>query len=798
MPREIEIYSVIVLFGIRVAFRSNDKRAMEVALALYPEWKGSDTPQDGDSIYIVLTAYDVNRLGGDLHHAETHLLTIERKGIVIRGDGAARRGSCGFVHDTGDEELADLINTLVLFLIGHAGRVPLHASAVMLENTAIVFAGASGAGKSTLALAAIRAGLPLLSDDTIFVQTKPGFRIWSLAGPIHVFEKDAPQDMEGGMRFRGGRWKKSLAAPERRRMADRAILCVLEPGEDAALMTLPRDEAVAALTVSQEPGYQFYGEASVLAARALAASGAWQLILSADPMEAIALIRRHFAPGSGISFHSRYVALVAQIERRFAVAEWKSGDADLWPLARFDLYLDMYWDNVGAAPPEPRPWPLRLAGRTLKPFLNLWRSRYDLGHWRCRAKPAPVIFLGDGVSLDRVSGAYQDRQGEPVMAALERRGHETFLMQSGELVRLPWRRTTFAANLVDVWGWIISPLFVRPAALPDHKEVMAFLVQSGVRAPSLERASLIRRAQLIHAAAFLFERLLKRVRPKLAFVVSYYAGLGPAFVLACWRRRIVSVDLQHAPLEGAPMAYVFDAYPQAGYSVLPVLFWSWTQKDADSVRHGPHQSLRGGPPQLADFVDDAQSFDGGFEREILVALQPIAGHRDDWEALARQIEASPPSWRWWIRRHPASRPDQDREFGRLINLCLPNVRIAEASAMPLPALLRRMSAVLSLASGTAMEAALFGVPAFFLSEEARGPFGAFIESGAACVIDPGEVRARIAGLQTPPVRRFLPPDLEGTLTRLEELADEYQAAREVIRDRVNDDAPRCAERSKPV
>ena len=140
--------------------------------------------------------------------------------------------------------------------------------------------------------------------------------------------------------------------------------------------------------------------------------------------------------------------------------------------------------------------------------------------------------------------------------------------------------------MVEAWGWLLSSFFPRAVLLPDHTELMTFLTESGVRAPSLERGALARRARLILATACLFEWVLKRVRPKLAFVVSYYAGLGPAFVLACRRRGILSVDLQHAPLEGAPMAYIFAASPEGGYTTLPALFWSWTQKDADRVLWG--------------------------------------------------------------------------------------------------------------------------------------------------------------------------------------------------------------------
>jgi len=252
-----------------------------------------------------------------------------------------------------------------------------------------------------------------LSDDTIFVQASPVFRLWSLAGAIHVFAKDAPPGSDGAMRLRAGRWKKSLVMPERRRVADEAVLCILERGETVHLAPLSADEAVRSLTANPEPGYQFYGDASVAAARALVGKGAWRLTLSADPAEAIALILRRFANRGGIFFHERFVRLVREIERRFPVVAWKSGDAELWPLARFDLHLDMYWAGVGSSPPRQRPFPVRVLGRLLKPLVNLWRSRKDFVHWRGWPKTAPVVLLGDGVSLDRMEGRYQDRQGKP-------------------------------------------------------------------------------------------------------------------------------------------------------------------------------------------------------------------------------------------------------------------------------------------------------------------------------------------------------------------------------------------------
>src|SRR6185312_13128943 len=165
-----------------------------------------------------------------------------------------------------------------------------------------------------------------------------------------------------------------------------------------------------------------------------------------------------------------------------------------------------------------------------------------------------------------------------------------------------------------------------------------------------------------------------------------------------------------------------------------------------------------------------------FEREILVALQPIGGRRAVWEALARQIEASPRTWRWWIRRHPSSTVFQDAEHDSLRRLQRPNVLIEEASELPLPALLRHMSVTVSLASGASTEAAAFGVPSLFVDGEAPALFPDLLARGEAELIDIAEVSARIAALpaRPPPARAALPPPITDTLERLQAMADDYR------------------------
>ena len=784
---------IFTMFGVRVVFDAENGDALEVARAIYTQW---DQPGlfDGTSVvHVVLKEYSVNENpSADTSHVEGSLLAITSNGISAQADGVAGKGQCICGREAiGSDAFAELVNTVVLFLVAHRGRIPIHASAVMLGDDAVILAGRSGSGKSSLALAADRASLPILSDDTVFVQTEPSFRVWALPQSVHVFEKDAPANSGGAMRLRSGRWKRALPISEPKQRAERAILCVLVKGDRVALEPMPEDEAAARLMENPEPGYEFYGARSVAAIRALAAGGCWRLTLSADPAEAIELVKRTFVLEQNASFHGRYLEIVNHIERNFPVAHWKSGDVDIWPFARMDLYLDMYWDSVGGAPPAPRAFPLRVASNVARPFVNLWRSRRDFAHLARRAKPAHAIFLGDGVSLDRNDGAWEDRFSEPLIAAMEKRGLGAFLMQSGDLSRLPWHRPTFPANLVEARGWLASLFATTPAELPGHEQAQQFLADNDVSAPSLSRRALTRRARAVSATASAFERILQIVKPKIAFVVTYYAGLGHALALACRRQGILSVDLQHCP-QIAHKAYAWPGLPDNGYTTLPALFWNWTEADAARIRSWTdtlalpwHRSLHGGHTQIASLASDAERGmwetninavgKDAFEREILVALQPIGGHRPLWETLAAQIEAAPSSWRWWIRRHPSSRTHQDVEFGRLLSMRKSNVLSDEASELPLPVLLQHVNVVVSLVSGVAAEAAMFGIPSLFLSNEAHTLFSDLIARGMARVIEVGQTNTEIACLRVAKTPQKLPPqpNLNDVLRHVEMIAQNY-------------------------
>ncbi|HEY2446891.1 MAG TPA: hypothetical protein VGI20_14240 [Rhizomicrobium sp.] len=227
-------------------------------------------------------------------------MNIVRGGIALRGNGRLGRGACVFPGGGTDSgAFREAINTIVLFLVAHAGRTPIHASAVMIGDRAIVLAGRSGSGKSSLAQAADRAGLPVLSDDTVFVQVEPSFRVWGRTEAIHLREADVPAGVTGGIRIRAGRLKRALPVARPRRNADQALLCVIGQGGNFGLEPIQQEEAVRMLTEAPEPGFEFYGARSEEAVRAVAAGGCWRLTLSRDPDAAIAALIAAFSPQTG-------------------------------------------------------------------------------------------------------------------------------------------------------------------------------------------------------------------------------------------------------------------------------------------------------------------------------------------------------------------------------------------------------------------------------------------------------------------------------------------------------------------
>lgn len=120
------------------------------------------------------------------------LVRVARIAVVVQPASSAHEyvvneGAGTFLIRDGREILVDpapsaSLDSLQLLLLGRVmaillrqrGWIPLHASAVLVGGSAVLFLGASGAGKSTTAAAFHTAGYPVLTDDVAAVRDVEG------------------------------------------------------------------------------------------------------------------------------------------------------------------------------------------------------------------------------------------------------------------------------------------------------------------------------------------------------------------------------------------------------------------------------------------------------------------------------------------------------------------------------------------------------------------------------------------------------------------------------------------------
>lgn len=235
-------------------------------------------------------------------------ITIEDKVMRLRGggvDGTADPVSGQAMCRVPIRYLAspdvlrcEILEPLVLYLLGRNDRAPVHASCFVAGDLAVLLSGPSGSGKSCLALAAHAAGFPVLSEDIVYVQRRPRLQVWGWPGPVHLLPANAPQGRAFAPRVRNGKTKLAVPLGEpvglTAKSATRAVLCLLERGDAVGLERIAPGEA-RHRPAPLEPGFDVMAEEVRAAHAALTRNGAWRLTLSADPGEAIRFLAANLA-----------------------------------------------------------------------------------------------------------------------------------------------------------------------------------------------------------------------------------------------------------------------------------------------------------------------------------------------------------------------------------------------------------------------------------------------------------------------------------------------------------------------
>jgi len=286
------------IMGRPVVVRAFEPALLAAAAEAYGDGRAPGPP-DGPPISLELEASD-EVAPGPVHIAVDGPSLRLTGGAEGWAEAASLTGFCRVPRALAERPGAlagEVTDTLLLFLLCRSGRIPLHAAGVMCGGTAVLLAGSSGSGKSTLSLTAVRRGLRILSDDTVYIQMLPRLRIWGLPRPLHVFPADAPGFI-GETRLRAGKLKVAAPVPPwpGPPVADQAAIVLLQRGDAVRLERVEPEVAAAALS-RLEPGFDLLDRESAEAVAAVTASGAWRLTLTRDPAAAIEALVDRFSLG---------------------------------------------------------------------------------------------------------------------------------------------------------------------------------------------------------------------------------------------------------------------------------------------------------------------------------------------------------------------------------------------------------------------------------------------------------------------------------------------------------------------
>jgi hypothetical protein len=455
---------------------------------------------------------------------------------------------------------------------------------------------------------------------------------------------------------------------------------------------------------------------------------------------------------------SDLMGVLAELEGRFPVEEWQVSGLHIWPLLR-QRWFFREWAAHYVQPGAPAAGSAssgffaQAAAGALAAAQANWRD--PAGHDRAIVR-RDLVFLSDGVSFARLGGQWVERFCDPLIALANRRGLTSALWTPLHKYHQPrFTPSRFVQSSVDganLWGALRGRLWPPDAVLPGNVAMAQWLAGQGFGSGALSRAKVVSDACRLRGVADRFKRMLDRVRPRLAFLVSFYGVEGMSFVLACRECGVPVVDIQHGVQGELHPAYAAWKMPpdRDRHALLPDRFWVWSDWERNVIERWSagtgHAAVIGGNPWMdlwrkgsrwtgvGEALAQAQGLrDRAHGRPIvLVTLQFGLSPAEQLEPLANLLQAAGTRLCFWVRLHPAMLERRAEIRARLRSDA--TVELDECSDLPLQALLPHCDLHLTHSSSTVIEAAQFGVPSVLTTAYGGELFAPLVAAGRARVI----------------------------------------------------------------
>jgi len=458
--------------------------------------------------------------------------------------------------------------------------------------------------------------------------------------------------------------------------------------------------------------------------------------------------------------------LLNQVEGHFPVDQWMIHGIHIWPLVRLELATDLTnYSMYPALYHSTRS--VSKGSRLTSLFLQEVRALLRFGHaylkeFSKNAKPrrAEVVFLSDGISFSYLIDSWYEKFCDPLISELEEQGIPFFLMTPSREYFTPRRTPSMfiqpSLDTIRAKTLLSSNKGFGEERLDGFQEFIDFIKSRDLKitSPGLKRMK--DEFTLIMKYSEFFEQVLRQIKPRSAFVVSYYNVAGMAFNLACRNLGIVSVDIQHGLQGDLHWAYGrWNNVPETGYEVLPNLFWVWSNLEAEAIKRWNssvsewHQPVVGGnlfldlwrssENEIVKYYDNEIGNAKGNKKHLIHVLYTIGYEdADKLRTILSTMRQTESLCYWWLRVHPGKLKERNSFKKWVRENRISNGEVDLATDLPLYALLRQMDLHLTFYSSSVFEAEDLGVPSVVVGDYGKELFSYQISTGWALPADTPE------------------------------------------------------------
>jgi hypothetical protein len=470
-------------------------------------------------------------------------------------------------------------------------------------------------------------------------------------------------------------------------------------------------------------------------------------------------------------------SFINKIEDELPVTEWRINDIDVWPLIRIELFFAIYEYDLRKNESTGHDGKIRRIYKFARDigqfFLALIASSLmRRGSVQIKKVKCDALFFDDP-SYIKVDGKYYQRFCDPMIKELRKYNKSSLVMTLRQDCFIP---LTTPTNFI--WGelqlrrlaGVCKAVFSKGQNLdfylPGLDQYNERMLSVGRGAPQISLKKLVWEFSIFSEMVDYFDRVIKKTKPSAGFVVCYYDSYHMAFINACRKNNIPSVDIQHGVIHHYHMGYgSWNKVPKAGYNILPDYFSCWDENSAEYINAWSkkqcaphHEAVVIGNRYLQEIISRSDASEDIFQKYFSKVQDEISPEKNVLltvqnkvlltNILKRMLSISPQGFFWWVRLHPmTTESEKDIIVADLSEIKGLKYEVEISTISNLYKILPHMDAHVTLNSSVVIEGLSFGVTSVICDEVGFAYYDHLIKSGKIfAAYDANEIIAYVSEL----------------------------------------------------